>query len=88
MELITAMTDKKQKPSLIEADKMKNLAKKPAKGGIPANENKNTNIEIAFDLDDSFNPFNPVKRVISPSGVRKFKITENTPNVVIRYIIK
>ena len=46
--------------------------------------NKNTNIEIAFDLDDAFSPFNPVKRVISPSEVRKFKITENTPNVVIR----
>ena len=68
----------------MEADKIKNLAKKPAKGGIPANENKNTNIEIAFDLDDAFSPFNPVKRVISPSEVRKFKITENTPNVVIR----
>ena len=78
------MTDKIQKPSLIEADKIKNLAKKPANGGIPAKENKNTSIEIAFDLDEAFSPFNPVKRVISPQEVRKFKITENTPKVVIR----
>ena len=48
------------------------------------NQNKNTSIDIALDLDEAFRPFKPVNSVISPSEVRKFKITENTPNIVTR----
>ena len=55
-ELITAIKDSKYKPSLTEADKIKNLAKNPAKGGMPASEKRKTSKEIALGLDVNLRP--------------------------------
>ena len=55
---MTAIIDRTNKPSLIEADKIKNLAKKPANGGIPARENKKTSIAIDFERELKRSPFN------------------------------
>ena len=65
-------------------EKVKNLAKKPAKGGIPASENKNTSIDIALDLEVKRNPHRSEIFNNSPSALRRFKITAKIPNVVTK----
>ena len=44
-ELITAIIDSKYNPSFTEADNIKNFAKNPANGGMPAREKRNTSKE-------------------------------------------
>ena len=83
-ELITAIKDSKYKPSLTEADKIKNLAKNPAKGGMPASENRNTSKEIALGLDVNLRPLRSEILVISPSTVLRLSIIAKIPNVVIK----
>ena len=87
-ELITAIIDSKYNPSFTEADKIKNLAKKPANGGMPAREKRKTSKEIALGLEVNLRPLRSDILVTSPSTVLRFKITAKIPNVVIRYIIK
>ena len=87
-ELITAIIDSKYNSSLIEADKIKNLAKNPANGGMPAREKRNTSKAIALGLEVNLRPLRSDILVTSPSTVLRFKITAKIPNVVIRYIIK
>ena len=41
---------------LIEAERIKNFAKKPAKGGIPASEKKNTSILIDLEFEVNLKP--------------------------------
>ena len=87
-ELITAIIDSRYNPSFTEADKIKNLAKNPAKGGMPAREKRNTSKAIALGLDVNLSPLRSDILMTSPSTVLKLRITAKIPNVVIRYIIK
>ena len=87
-ELITAIIDSKYNPSFTEADKIKNLAKNPANGGMPAREKRNTSKAIALGLDVNLSPLRSDILMISPSTVHKLRIIAKIPNVVIRYIIK
>ena len=68
----------------MEAERMKNFAKKPAKGGIPAREKKNTNMLIDFEFEVNLKPLSWDIFVNSPSIVLKFSKTAKIPNVVIR----
>ena len=87
-ELITAIIDSRYNPSFTEADKIKNLAKNHAKGGMPAREKRNTSKAIALALDVNLRPLRSDILVTSPSTVLRLRITAKIPNVVIRYIIK
>ena len=63
---------------------MKNFAKNPAKGGIPARENKNTNTLMDFELEVNLKPLSWDILLNYPSTVLKFSKTAKIPNVVIR----
>ena len=63
---------------------MKNFAKKPAKGGIPAREKKNTNMLMDFEFEVNLKPLRSDIFVNSPSTVLKLSKTAKIPNVVIR----
>ena len=63
---------------------MKNFAKNPAKGGIPAREKKNTNMLMDFEFEVNLNPLSWDIYVNSPYTVPKFSKTAKIPNVVIK----
>ena len=83
-ELITAIIDRRYKPSFTEADKIKNLAKNPAKGGMPAREKRNTSKAMALGLEVNLRPLRSDILVTSPSTVLRLRITAKIPNIVIR----
>ena len=83
-ELKTAIIDKKINPSFIEAERMKNFAKNPAKGGIPAREKKNTNMLMDFEFEANLKPLSWDIFVNSPFAVLRFNKTAKIPNVVIK----
>ena len=68
----------------MEAVSIKNFAKKPAKGGIPAKEKNKTRRAIAFDLLWVFKPDKSVINFNSPELFLNVSKIEKTPKLVTK----